>query len=85
MYKNNPGTFKVDGNEYPIKPCMLPYIQSYLHDENCVKWVRFDEPYVEYGVETRTGTKTIKRFISELLSETQFGRKIISNIYRENR
>lgn len=76
----NPATFKVDGVEYPIKPRIFPIVQSHLHDKEHVEWVQYKEPFIKYGVRTKTGTKTIRRQISELLTDTEMGRVVVSTL-----
>lgn len=75
-----PATFTVDGAEYPIKPRIFPIVQSHLHEEDDVQWVQCKEPYIKYGIKTKTGIKTIRRQISELLSDTEIGRIVVSTL-----
>lgn len=80
MTGESPATFMVDGIEYPIKPRIFPIIQSHLHEEDHIEWVQCKEPYIKYGVDTKTGIKIIRRQISELLSNTEMGRMVVSTL-----
>lgn len=80
MTGGTPATFMIDGTEYPIKPRIFPIIQSHLHEKDHVEWVQYEEPYIKYGVDTKTGIKMIRRQISELLSGTEMGRMVVSTL-----
>lgn len=71
--------FVVDDEEYIIKPKMYPILQSFLYRNERVSWVSYDEPFITYGFKTGySGEKKVKRRASELLTDSRFGRFIVS-------
>lgn len=76
-----PGTFEIDGQKYPIKPAVYRFIQDYLYSNDNVTWVSFSEPHIEYNVETKDGReKRIRRQIDNMLTESEMGREVVSNL-----
>jgi len=70
-------TFTVRGAEYIIDSSVFSTIRSYLYEDEHIKWVRVDEPFVKYGVKTgNREIKTVVRLATDLLTETELGRKV---------
>lgn len=76
----NPAVFSVDGEKYPIKPRVFPVIQSYLYKDEKIKWVDIEEPYVEYGFESKGDVKKIVRSARQILTDSIIGRFVISTL-----
>lgn len=81
MLGNSNPTFNVDGESYQITPQVCRVLCHCLRRRQDVVWAEHTEPSVSYGIKIDgSETYSIQRTAQSLLSETQLGREVVSQM-----
>lgn len=79
MTGNKPGTFTINGVDYPVTPRVYQCIRSSLYERENVTWVSCNAPHVSFGIKLSGGPeRTVRRRATALLSESDIGRDVLS-------
>jgi len=76
--------FTIDDSTYVINSKVYAYLKDYLYSKENIKWVDTEHPHLIYGVKYNSeSTKTIKRYTSNFLSNSEIGEKRIVDLELE--